>query len=168
MEKQKPNYNTTGLLARESNTVAGTKVVLKYHEPPDARKPPPSQQWRLYVFKGEDIVQTVLLYTRSCWLIGREAAVADILVEHPSASGQHAVVQFRHKKKKQKEQEEFGEKTREVDVVRPYLMDLESANGTELNGKTIGQARYVEIRHKDIVKIGGSEREYVFMLPPKE
>ena len=113
-------------------------------------------------------MQTVLLYTRSCWLIGREAAVADILVEHPSASGQHAVIQFRHKKKKKKVQEEIGEETKDVDVVRPYLMDLESANGTELNGQKIGQARYVEIRDKDIIKIGGSEREYVFMLPPKE
>jgi smad nuclear-interacting protein 1 len=155
-------------LARESNTVAGTKVVLKYHEPPDSRKPPPSQQWRLYVFKGEDVVQTVMLYTRSCWLIGREAAVADILVEHPSTSGQHAVIQFRHKKKKKTVQAEFADETRLVDVVRPYLMDLESANGTELNGQRIEQARYVEIRDKDIVKIGGSEREYVFMLPPKE
>ena len=155
-------------MARESNTVAGTKVVLKYHEPPDARKPPPSQQWRLYVFKGEDVAQTVLLYTRSCWLIGREAAVADILVEHPSASGQHAVVQFRHKKKKMKVQGEFGDESKEVDVVRPYLIDLESANGTELNGQRIEPARYVEIRDKDMVKIGGSEREYVFMLPPKE
>ena len=78
------------------------------------------------------------------------------------------MVQFRHKKKKKKAHSEFEEDTREVDVVRPYLMDLESANGTELNGQKIEQARYVEIRDKDIVKIGGSEREYVFMLPPNE
>ena len=78
------------------------------------------------------------------------------------------MVQFRHKKKKKKVQSEFKEETKEVDVVRPYLMDLESANGTELNGQKIEQARYVEIKNKDMVKIGGSEREYVFMLPPNE
>jgi hypothetical protein len=30
----------------------GTKTVLKYHEPPEARKP--LVGWRLYVFKGSE------------------------------------------------------------------------------------------------------------------
>ena len=164
VEKQKPNFNTTGLLAKESNKVEGTKVVLKYHEPPEARKPSSSHQWRLYIFKGEDVVQTLVLSRQTCWLIGREAAVVDILAEHPSTSGQHAVVQFRAVKKKAKG--EFGEEIKK-EVVRPYLIDLESSNGTFLNGERLDQARYVEIRDKDVMKLGSSTREYVFMLPPK-
>jgi smad nuclear-interacting protein 1 len=31
-----------------------TGVVLKYHEPPEARKP--TKNWRLYVFKGKEQV----------------------------------------------------------------------------------------------------------------
>jgi smad nuclear-interacting protein 1 len=42
-------------------------------------------------------------------------------------------------------------------------MDLESTNGTFLNGDKIEGARYYEIREKDIVKFGESLREYVFM-----
>jgi smad nuclear-interacting protein 1 len=159
IEKQKPNFANTGLLAKEANTVVGTKIVLKYNEPPEARKPPSSQKWQLYVFKGDDIVDEVPLYTQSCWLLGREAAVADIHVEHPSSSKQHAVIQFRHSVK----MNEFGDKQ---NIVRPYLIDLDSANGTKLNGDKIKDSRYYEIRDKDMIKIGLSEREYVFMLPP--
>lgn len=53
--KGKPNFAPSGLLAAETNTVKasdGTSTVLKYNEPPEARKPP--QNWRLYVFKGND------------------------------------------------------------------------------------------------------------------
>lgn len=48
----KPNMKNTGLLAKESNMVKG--VALKYHEPPEARKP--VINWRLYVFKGSEQV----------------------------------------------------------------------------------------------------------------
>lgn len=48
----KPNFSNSGLLAKESNQVKG--VALKYHEPPEARKP--VQNWRLYVFKGDEQV----------------------------------------------------------------------------------------------------------------
>lgn len=42
-----PNFERSGLLAKESNNVNG--VALKYHEPPEAKKP--RHTWRLYVFK---------------------------------------------------------------------------------------------------------------------
>ncbi|EDN02162.1 conserved hypothetical protein [Histoplasma mississippiense (nom. inval.)] len=38
-----------------------TTVILKYHEPPEARKPPAKDPWRLYVFKGEDLLETIQL-----------------------------------------------------------------------------------------------------------
>ncbi|EOD52960.1 putative fha domain-containing protein snip1 protein [Neofusicoccum parvum UCRNP2] len=159
VEKQKPNFKQSGLLAKEANTVAGTDIVLKYNEPPDARKPPGRDGWRIYIFKGQDVLRTVELGSRSCWLVGREAAVADLLVEHPSTSKQHAVLQFRHTTRVN----EYGDKDARV---RPYLIDLESSNGTMLNGKPIETSRYVEVMDKDIIKFGLSEREYVVMLPP--
>lgn len=159
MEKQKPNYNATGLLAKEANTVAGTKTVLKYHEPAEARKPPATEAWRMYIFKGKDMLDTVHLFERSCWLMGRDQAVCDLMLEHPSISKQHAVMQFRHVPKKN----EFGDR---IDAIKPYLIDLESANGTKLNGKKIEASRYVELRDGDVVGFGDSEREYVMMLPP--
>lgn len=163
-EKQKPNFNPTGLLAAASNTVAnpgGTSIILKYHEPPEARKPPAKDPWKLFIFKGSEILETIELSLRSCWLIGREFAIVDLPAEHPSISKQHAVVQFRYIEKRN----EFGDK---IGRVRPYLIDLESANGTTLNKEPIPSSRYIELRDKDMIQFGESTREYILMLPPKE
>lgn len=157
--KQKPNFKPTGLLAKEANTVAGTTTVLKYHEPAEARKPPAKEQWRMYVFKKKDLIDTVQLYQRSCWLCGRDQKVTDLTLEDPSISKQHAVVQFRH----QITTNEYGDKSSKV---KPYLIDLESANGTKLNGKDIATSRYVQLVDGDVISFGDSEREYVMMLPP--
>ena len=57
VDKAKPNMTPSGLLAAETNTVKavdGTSTVLKYNEPPEARKP--VLGWRLYVFKGAEQV----------------------------------------------------------------------------------------------------------------
>lgn len=169
IEKQKPNFKNSGLLAAETNKVTignghdAGDIILKYHEPPEARKPPNSEPWNLYIFKGssDNPLRTISLHTRSCWLLGREDAVADIPVEHPSCSKQHAVLQFRYITKK----DEFGDKNSSVKL---YLLDLESANGTRLNGEKVAAARYVECLSGDVIKLGHSEREYVLLLPPKE
>nr|POE48810.1 smad nuclear-interacting protein 1 [Quercus suber] len=159
--KEKPNYKPTGLLAKEANTVAGTTTVLKYHEPPEARKPPAKQPWRMYVFKQQDLVDTIYIHQRSVWLIGRDKLITDMLLEHPSISKQHAVIQFRHINSTN----EYGDKTSKV---KPYLLDLESANGTKLNGKAVEASRYIELVDADMIQFGDSEREYVLMLPPTE
>lgn len=160
-EKQKPNFNNTGRLAAESNTVqieGGEGIVLKYHEPPEARKPPAKEAWRLYVFKGDDLLETVELSERSCWLIGRERAVVDFSLDHPSCSKQHAALQFRYVEKRN----EYGDR---IGKVKPYLIDLESANGSTVNKETIPAGRYVEVMDKDVLAFGTSTREYVLMLP---
>ncbi|KAF4464525.1 PML1 Subunit of the RES complex [Fusarium albosuccineum] len=162
--KEKPNYGATGVLAAASNAVAqadGSTITLKYHEPPEARKPSPRDQWKLFIFKGGDIVDTIELSARSCWLVGREMAVVDLPAEHPSISKQHAVIQFRYTEKRN----EFGDK---IGKVKPYLIDLESANGTILNDGKIPDSRYLELRDKDMMQFGHSSREYVVMLAPRE
>ena len=161
VEKQKPNFKPTGLLAKEANTVEGTTTVLKYHEPPEARKPSAKQQWRMYVFKKQDLLDTIQLHTRSAWLVGRDQKITDLFLEHPSISKQHAVIQFRHRTSTN----EFGDKTSKV---KPYLIDLDSANGTKLNGKKVEASRYMELLDQDVLSFGDSEREYVMMLPTAE
>ncbi|KAF7524797.1 hypothetical protein G7054_g11294 [Neopestalotiopsis clavispora] len=161
-EKEKPNFGNSGALAAASNSIAqadGSTIVLKYHEPPEARKPSPKDQWKLFVFKGKDIIDTIELNARTCWLIGREMAVIDIAAEHPSISKQHAVIQFRYLEKRN----EYGDK---IGKVKPYLIDLESANGTMLNSKKIPDSRYLELKDKDLIQLGQSTREYVIMLAP--
>ena len=61
-DKTKPNFNPSGLLVAATNTVKnadGTSTVLKYNEPPEARKP--LLGWRLYVFKGSEQVGKTLV-----------------------------------------------------------------------------------------------------------
>lgn len=162
--KEKPSLANSGFLAAASNSVTqadGSTITLKYHEPPEARKASPRDQWKLFVFKGPDIVDTIELSTRSCWLVGRESAVVDLPVDHPSISKQHAVIQFRYTEKRN----EYGDK---IGKVKPYLIDLESANGTILNDSKIPDSRYLELRDKDMIQLGQSTREYVVMLAPRE
>ncbi|KAH9891667.1 SMAD/FHA domain-containing protein [Cubamyces lactineus] len=156
-DKAKPNFAPSGLLAAETKTVKradGTSTVLKYHEPPEARKP--SVGWRLYVFKGKEQVDLLHIHRQSAYLIGRDRTVVDIAVEHPSCSKQHAVIQYRQVQEKN----EFGDvKT----AVKPFIIDLESTNGTIVNDETIPTSRYYELMLGDVIKFGESTREYVLM-----
>ncbi|EEQ32720.1 hypothetical protein McanMca71_003411 [Microsporum canis] len=162
-EKEKANYGNTGRLAADTNTVrssdGSTSIVLKYNEPPEARKPPAKDAWRLYIFKDDNLLETVELGDRSCWLVGKEKLVADLPVDHPSCSKQHAAIQFRYVEKRN----DFGDRDGRV---RPYLIDLESANGTTVNGDPAPARRYMELMDKDVLKFGLSTREYVLLLPP--
>ena len=36
----------------------------------------------------------------------------------------------------------------------PYLLDLDSTNGTSLNGEKIEAARYYELRTEDLIRVG--------------
>jgi len=47
--------------------------------------------------------------------------------------------------------------------VLPYIIDLESSNGTYLNNERVQPRRYYELREKDVLKFGYSSREYVLL-----
>ena len=120
VDKAKPNFAPSGLLAAETNTVKavdGTSTVLKYNEPPEARKP--VLGWRLYIFKDEEqsgtqrflgvsialcadstvargaVSEPLHIQRQSAYLFGRDRLVADIALDHPSCSKQHAAIQCR-------------------------------------------------------------------------
>jgi smad nuclear-interacting protein 1 len=92
---------------------------------------------------------------QSAYLFGREKKVADILVEHPSLSKQHAVLQYRALPDKRDPQQKVK--------CKPYLMDLGSANGTFINGERLEEARYYELRTGDVITLGASTREYILL-----
>lgn len=147
------NFALSGKLAAESNTVNG--VVLLHQEPPESRKP--FQMWRLYGFKnGEPIDKPLYIHRQSCYLFGRERRVADVPLDHPSISKQHAILQYRLTEKE-------GADNMMHSAVRPYLMDLGSANGTYLNNERIEGERYYELLERDMIKFGHSTREYVLL-----
>ncbi|GAA6034699.1 hypothetical protein JCM8097_001129 [Rhodosporidiobolus ruineniae] len=148
-----PDFKPSGALAAETNTLNG--VVLKYAEPPEARKP--VRNWRLYVFKGKEQVELFHVHRQSAYLVGRDRIVADIPIDHPSASKQHAVLQFRQVM----ERNEFGDVK---SMTKPFIIDLESANGTLVNDAQIPTSRYYELKTGDVLKFAFSTREYVLLV----
>ena len=149
------DFRPSGKLAAEANRTSGG-AVLKYHEPADAVVPPGPLAWRAYVYKHSREVDVVSLGGQSAYLVGRDRAIADVPVDHPSASKQHAVIQYRRRELR-------AHDGRPIARIRPYIIDLESANGTVLNGSRLPPAQLVQIQSGDMVKIGYSTREYVFI-----
>lgn len=92
-EPEKPNYGLSGNLAKETNTVNG--VVLKYNEPGDAIIPDKTAQYRLFIFDGDDNVDQIKLNQKSWYLFGRDKSVCHYILNHPTCSKQHCVIQFR-------------------------------------------------------------------------
>ena len=151
-KKEKANFGLTGTLAKDEKTGnMYNGVLLKWTEPLDAAAPP--RGWRMYVFKGDDIVETLYLHRQSAFLLGREQRVADHTLAHPSCSGQHAVIQWRA----------VIDSSSGKRVVKPYIMDLASTNKTYLNGTVVEDSRYYELKEKDVIKFGHSTREYVII-----
>ena len=151
-DKEKPNFELSGKLTEDTNTFRG--VVVKYNEPPEARKP--KRKWRLYPFKGEEALPILHIHRQSAYLLGRDRRVADIPIDHPSCSKQHAALQYRSIEY-HRDDGTLGRR------VRLYVIDLGSANGTYVNNNRIESERYVELMEKDVVKFGFSSREYVLL-----
>ncbi|CAL8249066.1 unnamed protein product [Lota lota] len=151
-DKEKPNFALSGALTEDTNTFRG--VVIKYNEPPEARIP--KRRWRLYPFKNDEPLPVMYIHRQSAYLLGRQRKIADIPIDHPSCSKQHAVFQYR-----------LVEYTRADGTpgrrVKPYLLDLGSGNGTYLNNQRIECQRYYELKEKDVLKFGFSSREYVLL-----
>ncbi|KAJ3597249.1 hypothetical protein NHX12_000777 [Muraenolepis orangiensis] len=151
-DKEKPDFGLSGALTEDTNTFRG--VVIKYNEPPEARIP--KRRWRLYPFKNDEQLPVMYIHRQSAYLLGRQRKIADIPIDHPSCSKQHAVFQYRLVEYTRKD----GTPGRRV---KPYILDLGSGNGTYLNNQRIECQRYYELKEKDLLKFGFSSREYVLL-----
>merc|ERR1711959_553296 len=126
------NFNLSSKLAEDCNTING--VVLKYTEPTEARRP--AKKWLWFVIKyGKVLGEPLPIYRSSFYLIGRERRVVDIPTDHPSCSGQHAVLQYRCAQTHRND-------IRSRSFIEPYILDLGSVNGTFLNGEKIEPEKY--------------------------
>ena len=102
--------------------------------------------------------EPLMVYRKSAFLFGKDPSVVDVLTAHPTCSRQHAVLQFRMVQVAD-ESEPRGFRR----VVKPYLMDLQSTNGSFLNGTRVDDSRYIELRPGDTLRFGSSSREYVLL-----
>jgi len=154
-DKEKPNFQTSGLLNKGKNTIRG--VEAKYVESPDAERP--KLKWRLYPFKGDKALEKIEICSKSYYLVGKDRHIVEIPIDHPSCSRQHSVIQFRSVEVKDSD----GPIGTKIRVNKPYIMDLDSTNGTHLNGSKIDPMRYIELLERDVLKFGNSSREYVLL-----
>jgi smad nuclear-interacting protein 1 len=163
--KEVPNFGLSGKLAEQANKMENTGIVLKWTEPPEARPPPKKPKWRIYVMKdgkpATDQKDPIIL-TKAAYRFGRDRNAVDIPTDHHSCSKQHAVLVFRSVLANKGDQMLLYNQVAER-VIKPYLIDLASTNGTILNGNKIDDSRYYELREFDIIQFGHSTREYLLM-----
>ena len=101
----------------------------------------PAHPPTLEILKGGALLSSVLLDGRDHWIIGR-APDAGIVLEHPSASRAHAVLQFG-----------TGDDL--------YVSDLHSTHGTKLNKKPLTPGVYAAVPRGSVLQFGESARLYV-------
>lgn len=154
--KHAPTLESSGALAKAARmTETGVEVV--YEEPLDSCLPTMPDEWRLYLFRGDELLtdegQGGILYvgSRKYLLMGRDCSVVHVPLNNPSCSKQHAVLQFRR------------QNATEQGYVVPYLFDLDSTNGSYLNGQRVPGRTYIGLRSKDVLRFGHSSREYVLI-----
>jgi smad nuclear-interacting protein 1 len=142
---QHANFTPSGILNKYENRQNGE--VLVYSEPLDSQ--PPDHHWELFEFSAGSS-SPYHLHSQASFPIGQSPA-SSIPLSHPSISKQHAVVQFRSRKRH----------------VLPFLIDLNSKHGTFLNGKKIEPARFIELRHKDLLSFGSLDHDFVLVKGDK-
>ena len=156
-KKEEPNFEVSGILAEDQNQRNG--VPLTFSIAVDSGVPDADEcDWRLFEFDDADNSVIHRLKGTSCFLFGSderlvvhdavEGDITYIYLRHESCSRQHAVIQFRNTNRT---------------TPRPYLMDLNSSNGTALNRKAIESGRYIELRHQDVIEFGRLGKDYVLL-----
>ena len=150
-KREKSNLGLSGNLTAQTNTYKG--VVIKYNEPQEASMS--KTKWRLYVFRNDEHFKPLHMHRQSAFLMGSDSRICDIPIISPSICKQHCVFQYMA----------VNRKVRGVEkkVVLLFIYDLNSKNGTFLNGNKIIPEKYYELNNKDNLQFGLSSREYVLI-----
>lgn len=113
----------------------------------------PSQPFFLEVLKDGTIVDQLDVSKKGAYMFGR-IDLCDFVLEHPTISRFHAVLQFRNDGK-------------------VFLFDLGSTHGSFINKNLIKKKLYTEIHVGDVIRFGQSSRLYIFqgpseLMPPEK
>jgi len=111
----------------------------------------PEKEYRLEVLKNGTIVDTIQLKDKSFFVAGRLAS-CDLVLEHPSLSRYHAVLQFKNKGSPEK-------------PVGFYLFDLDSTHGSFHNKNKCFPKTYYRLRVGHMIKLGLSTRSLILQGP---
>jgi smad nuclear-interacting protein 1 len=137
--KEYPNWGIQALYADRQLILQ--KKLTRYFVPFDSAIPDGS--WRLFIFNGASDELAVVLDEEST-LIGRDSFCTVRLTEK-SVSRQHCVVQFRNVR--------LNLSYPRPEVV-PYIFDIGSLHGTQINGEEVHSSCFVELKPRDRITIG--------------
>uniref|UniRef100_K3W6F9 FHA domain-containing protein n=1 Tax=Globisporangium ultimum (strain ATCC 200006 / CBS 805.95 / DAOM BR144) TaxID=431595 RepID=K3W6F9_GLOUD len=98
----------------------------------------------LDVYKNHEFLTTHTVYQKGMYLIGRNAAICDIVLSHCSISRLHAGIMHHE------------------DGTSVYLVDLGSAHGTFLDGVRLKPCQPTLMLHGSQLKFGASSRSYTY------
>lgn len=102
--------------------------------------------WTLEVLKNGVPVSTVPLHEKARCVVGRQDDVCDLVLEHPSISRAHAVMQHG------------------ADG-RVWMCDLGSTHGTKINKRKLAGMSFEQMRPGDVMKFGESTRLFIVHGP---
>lgn len=157
IELPRPSSSSGGGGDSESSDAAESTTTVSKPTPADVpyKEPPwsgvPDREYSFQVLKGGIIVSNIPL-NKPYIIVGRKDD-CDIVLEHPSISRYHAVVQFR-----------VGEEPRASGF---YLYDLDSTHGTYVNKQSarVRAQSYKRLKVGHMVKFGGSSRSFILEGP---
>ena len=109
----------------------------------------PRDKYALDVIKDGIVVSTIDLSERSHYVVGRHPSCAQVVLEHPSISRQHVIIQHR-------------------DSGDVYLFDPGSTHGTYLNKQRLPPREHVPCPVGSTVKLGQSTRLLCLLGPSRE
>ncbi|CAN6207952.1 unnamed protein product [Urochloa humidicola] len=113
----------------------------------------PDHPFFLEVLKDGTIVDQLDVSKKGAYMFGR-IDMCDFVLEHPTVSRFHAVLQFRNDGK-------------------VFLYDLGSTHGSFINKSQVKKKLYTEIHVGDVIRFGQSSRLYIFqgpseLMPPEK
>ena len=122
-----------------------SKAPEQFNAPPWVVKPK-LENCGLYVMKDNKKLQTITqIGNKPYVLFGRNAAMSDIKLEHPSISRRHALIGH-------------------GSSGNIYVMDLGSSHGTFVNKTRLQKKKREPLRDGYVIKFGASTREYIVKL----
>eukprot|EP01065_Artemidia_motanka_P033738 TRINITY_DN40783_c0_g1_i1.p1 TRINITY_DN40783_c0_g1~~TRINITY_DN40783_c0_g1_i1.p1 ORF type:complete len:318 (+),score=80.63 TRINITY_DN40783_c0_g1_i1:70-954(+) len=143
MSEEEPELTPAGAHAASvARGVSESKVLLQQEWfvcPAWAAKPRSGAH--LQVYKSGALVDRVLMDLSPYYMLGRNAEVVDVHLEHPSVSRHHCVFVYHCKG-------------------TVYVIDLASGHGVYVNGSRIPSKQTIRVRETDEVRIGASTRVY--------
>ncbi|XP_051832193.1 kanadaptin isoform X1 [Antechinus flavipes] len=144
---------------RQSRAATGAPPVGSPAPAPPYKEPewggPPDAPYSLETLKGGTILNNRSLEGQSRCVFGRLPS-CDVVLEHPSVSRFHAVLQHRAR-----------DPAGEEDPSGPgfYLYDLGSTHGTFLNKTRVPPRTYCRVRVGHVLRFGGSTRLFILQGP---